>query len=63
MAAYPDLAIDLPLKALVWEASPSEVCVGLTSPEFLQKRHGLQSAPFTEVVRFLTTLISLEAKP
>jgi Alcohol dehydrogenase GroES-like domain len=43
MAAHPDLAIDLPLKTLVWEAGPSEVFVSLTSPEFLQKRHNLPS--------------------
>jgi len=57
MEAYPTLAIDLPLKALVWEAGPSEVYVGLTSPEFLQKRHGLPSAPFAEVVRLFSTLL------
>ncbi len=57
MVAHPDLAIDLPLKALVWEAGPSEVYVGLTSPEFLQKRHNLPSAPFAEVVRLFSTLL------
>lgn len=58
MVAHPDLAIDLPLKALVWEASPSEVYVGLTSPEFLQKRYSLPSAPFAEVVKLFGTLLS-----
>src|SRR5476651_128867 len=41
MDAHPTLALDLPLKALIWEAGPSEVYLSLTSPEFLQKRHGL----------------------
>ena len=63
MEAHPDLAIDLPLKALVWEASPTEVFIGLTSPEFLQKRYGLPSAPFTEVIRFFNALISTGAQP
>ena len=58
MVAHSDLAIDLPLKALVWEASPTEVFIGLTSPEFLQKRHKLPSAPFSEVVRLFSTLLS-----
>jgi len=57
MEAHPTLAIDLPLKALVWEAGPAEVFIGLSSPEFLQKRHGLSSAPFTEIVRFFTALV------
>ena len=57
MVAHPDLALDLPLKALVWEVSPSEVYVGLTSPEFLQKRYSLISAPFAEVVKLFGTLL------
>lgn len=57
MEAHPTLAIDLPLKALIWEAGPSEVFIALNSPEFLQRRHGLPSAPFTEVVGlFVATL-------
>jgi len=58
MEAHPTLAIDLPLKALIWEADPSEVFIGLTSPEFLQKRHGLPSEPFTEVVRLFIALLN-----
>lgn len=57
MAAHPTLAIDLPLKALVWEAGPSEVVIGVVSPEFLQKRHGLPAAPFTEVVGLFNALV------
>ena len=58
MDAHPNLAIDLPLKALVWESAPGEVYVGLTSPEFLQQRYSLPQAPFAEVVRLFTTLIN-----
>ena len=57
MVSYPALAIDLPLKALVWEAKPGEVYVSLNSPEFLQKRHQLPSAPFSEVVQLLTVVL------
>src|SRR5271156_5777002 len=35
MESYPSLAVDLPLKALIWEAKPGEVYLSLTSPEFL----------------------------
>ena len=58
MDACPTLAIDLPLKALVWEVSPSQIFIGLTSPEFLQKRHGLPAAPFTEVVGLFKALVN-----
>jgi uncharacterized protein (DUF302 family) len=62
MESYPTLAVDLPLKALVWELSPSEVFVNLTSPEFLQKRHSLPAAPFSEVIRLFAALINTEAQ-
>ena len=61
MESYPTLAIDLPLKALVWEVCPSEVYVSLTSPEFLQKRHNLPSAPFSEIVRLFIALLNTGA--
>jgi len=63
METHPTLAIDLPLKVLVWEAGPSEVFVGLTAPEFLQKRHGLPSAPFTEVIGLFKALINAGYQP
>ena len=63
MDAYPSLAIDLPLKALIWEVGPGEVYIGLTSPEFLQQRHSLLNAPFAEVVRLFTTFINSRAQP
>ena len=63
MDAHPSLAIDLPLKALVWETATGEVYIGLTSPEFLQHRHGLPNAPFAEVVRLFTTLINSGSQP
>ena len=57
MESYPTLAIDLPLKALVWEANPSKVHVSITSPEFLQSRHGLPNAPFTQVIQLFSSVI------
>jgi uncharacterized protein (DUF302 family) len=46
MIRYPSVAIDLPLKALVWESSEGRVWLSYNSPEFLQQRHGLDTQPF-----------------
>jgi uncharacterized protein (DUF302 family) len=40
MVAAPTLAIDLPLKALVWEDNDGRVWLSYNSPEYLRKRHG-----------------------
>lgn len=41
MVAAPTLAIDLPLKALVWEDEGGKVWLAWNSPEYLQQRHGV----------------------
>jgi uncharacterized protein (DUF302 family) len=41
MIASPGIAIDLPLKILVWEDAERKVWVSYNSPDYLQKRHGL----------------------
>ncbi len=41
MIASPSIAIDLPLKILVWEDADSKVRVSYNSPAYLQTRHGL----------------------
>ena len=41
MIAAPTLAIDLPLKALVWEGPDGKVWVSYNSPDYLQQRHGI----------------------
>lgn len=40
MLASPSIAIDLPLKILVWEDAAERVWISYNSPEYLQKRHG-----------------------
>ena len=40
MVAAPTLALDLPLKALVWEDADGKVWVSYNTPEYLQERHG-----------------------
>ena len=41
MLAAPSLAIDLPLKILVWEDGQGKVWVSYNSPAYLQQRHGV----------------------
>ena len=41
MLAAPSIAIDLPLKLLVWEDGDGKVWVSYNSPEYLKERHGL----------------------
>lgn len=40
MVASPTLAIDLPLKILVWQDENGFVWVSYNTPEYLQERHG-----------------------
>lgn len=53
MIQHPSLAMDLPLKALIWEAEDGKVWLSYNSPEFLQQRHGLNAPPFEPVGNFL----------
>jgi uncharacterized protein (DUF302 family)/uncharacterized membrane protein YidH (DUF202 family) len=41
MIASPTIAIDLPLKLLVWEDSGGKVSISFNDPAYLQERHGL----------------------
>jgi len=40
MVAAPTLALDLPLKALVWEDADGKVWVSYNTPQYLRERHG-----------------------
>ena len=41
MQAAPSIAIDLPLKILIWEDAQGKVWVSYNSPAYLQQRHNL----------------------
>ena len=41
MLAAPSIAIDLPLKLLVWEDASAQVWISYNTPAYLQKRHAL----------------------
>jgi len=56
MNHHPSLALDLPLKALIWESAEGGVWLSYNSPDFLQERHGLESRPFAAVESLLQTV-------
>jgi uncharacterized protein (DUF302 family) len=49
MDAYPSLALDLPLKALIYEDETGDVWLCFNSPEYLAERHGLKTVPFEAI--------------
>lgn len=53
MNRFPSLAMDLPLKALVWESADGKIWLSYNSPEFLQQRHGLDTPPFVALAGLL----------
>ena len=53
MVKWPSLALDLPLKALVWEAPDGKVRLSYNSPDYLKARHGMDSAPFQAIEALL----------
>jgi uncharacterized protein (DUF302 family) len=58
MVAAPTLAIDLPLKALVWEDESGKVWVSYNSPAYLQQRHGVPE----ELIKNIGVVGALVAK-
>ena len=57
MQKYPSLAIDLPLKALVWEDEGGRVWISYNSPGYLMQRHGLAEKPFQAVEAILAQAV------
>jgi len=57
MIASPSIAIDLPLKILIWEDAGGKVWVSYNAPAYLQARHGLPAelVPNIAVVEALAT--------
>ena len=58
MLAAPSLAIDLPLKILVWEDTQNKVWISYNAPEYLQKRHGVPE----ELMQNIAVVETLAAK-
>jgi len=58
MLASPTIAIDLPLKILVWEDGQGKVWVSYNSPGYLKERHGLPP----DLVQNIAAVETLAAK-
>jgi uncharacterized protein (DUF302 family) len=58
MLATPGIAIDLPLKILIWQDVQGKVWVSYNSPAYLQERHGLPS----ELLQNIAVVEALAAK-
>jgi uncharacterized protein (DUF302 family) len=60
MLAAPGIAIDLPLKILVWQDAEDKVWVSYNSPAYLQQRHNLppELLPNIAVVETLAAKIA-----
>jgi uncharacterized protein (DUF302 family) len=58
MEAYPSLALDLPLKALIYEDTTGDVWLCFNSPEYLAERHWMATVPFEPVVKLLEAAAS-----
>jgi uncharacterized protein (DUF302 family)/uncharacterized membrane protein YidH (DUF202 family) len=58
MLAAPTIAIDLPLKILVWEDDQGKVWVSYNSPDYLKERHGLPP----ELLQNIAVVETLAAK-
>jgi uncharacterized protein (DUF302 family) len=58
MMATPTIAIDLPLKILVWEDTQHKVWLSYNSPEYLAERHGLPQ----DLVPNIAVVATLAAK-
>ncbi|HEX8638699.1 MAG TPA: DUF302 domain-containing protein [Pyrinomonadaceae bacterium] len=57
MKSCPQLAIDLPLKALSWEDENGRVWLAYNSPVYLQKRYGLEETPFQAIGNLIDEVV------
>ena len=58
MLASPSVAIDLPLKILIWEDTQGKAWVSYNSPPYLQQRHGIPA----ELMQNIAIIEALAAK-
>jgi uncharacterized protein (DUF302 family) len=58
MLAAPSIAIDFPLKILIWEDSQGKIWVSYNSPAYLQERHGVPQ----ELLQNIAVVETLAAK-
>jgi uncharacterized protein (DUF302 family) len=58
MQKFPELALDLPLKLLVYQDDSGKVWVLLNSPEHLAERYGLPQPPFRPMLTLVESVAS-----
>jgi uncharacterized protein (DUF302 family)/uncharacterized membrane protein YidH (DUF202 family) len=58
MLAAPSIAIDLPLKILIWQDNQEKVWISCNSPEYLKERHGVPQ----ELLQNIAVLQTLATK-
>src|SRR6266481_4143927 len=58
MLAAPSIAIDLPLKVLVWEDDQGKAWISYNSPDYLRERHGLPQ----DLLKNIAAVETLEAR-
>ena len=64
MLAAPSIALDLPMKILVWEDSQGRVWLSYNSPEYLKERHGLPQNLVQNIRRHaLATTLQSSTRP
>jgi len=61
MLAAPSIAIDLPLKILVWQDREGKVWLSYNSPEYLRERHGVPAELLANIA-VMETLVANAAK-
>jgi uncharacterized protein (DUF302 family) len=61
MIASPSIAIDLPMKILVWEDADGKVQVSYNTAAYLQSRHGL-SPELAQTIVAMETLATKAAE-
>jgi len=56
MLKFPSLALDLPLKALIWQSTDGRVWLSYNAPEYLKARHRMDAAPFVALGALLESV-------
>jgi len=62
MQAAPTAALDLPLKALVWQDAESRVWISINTPQYLQSRHQIPDNLLPNIAG-ITTLVAEAVQP
>jgi uncharacterized protein (DUF302 family) len=63
MLAAPSIAIDLPLKMLIWQDGQGEVWVSYNGPEYLLERHGLPQSFLQNIAVVVTLAAAASTRP